>query len=139
MHSYRTKCSWQYQRLWVNERSSVLINIFKHWKYFTFRKELIWICLFQGVESERCASFSEAMKAGKPVRTEVSSTIADGEAISSIFERVRQHSFLYLQSCFQCMKYMYIPVLINVFGFFFRFGCANSRSECICDSKGSDW
>lgn len=45
---------------------------------------------FQGVESERCASFSEAMKAGKPVRTEVSSTIADGEAISSIFERVTQ-------------------------------------------------
>lgn len=30
------------------------------------------------------------MKAGKPVRTEVSSTIADGEATSSIFERVTQ-------------------------------------------------
>lgn len=30
------------------------------------------------------------MKAGKPVRTEVSSTIADGEAISSIFKRVTQ-------------------------------------------------
>lgn len=37
-----------------------------------------------GVESERCASFSEAMKAGKPVRTEVSSTIADGLAVPTV-------------------------------------------------------
>ena len=35
----------------------------------------------QGVESERCASFSEALKAGKPVRTDVSSTIADGRSL----------------------------------------------------------
>nr|XP_022319368.1 uncharacterized protein LOC111122100 isoform X2 [Crassostrea virginica] len=37
-----------------------------------------------GVESERCASFSEALKAGKPVRTDVSSTIADGLAVPTV-------------------------------------------------------
>ena len=34
---------------------------------------LYYICL-QGVESERCASFTAALAAGKPVYTETSST-----------------------------------------------------------------
>lgn len=34
-----------------------------------------------GVESERCASFSEALKAGKPTWTSASSSIADGLAV----------------------------------------------------------
>ncbi|XP_048761123.1 L-threonine ammonia-lyase-like [Ostrea edulis] len=37
-----------------------------------------------GVESERCASFSEALKAGKPVHTEASSTLADGLAVPTV-------------------------------------------------------
>jgi len=32
----------------------------------------------KGVEAERCASFSAAMKAGKPVITPVQPTLADG-------------------------------------------------------------
>jgi threonine dehydratase len=36
---------------------------------------------FQGVESERCPSFTAAMKAGKPVKIDVnqSMTLADGK------------------------------------------------------------
>jgi len=36
---------------------------------------------FQGVESERCASFKAAMDAGEPVYTPLRSTIADGNII----------------------------------------------------------
>lgn len=43
------------------------------------------------------------MKAGKPVRTEVSSTIADGEAISSIFQRVTQF-FISIELYIHCIK-----------------------------------
>jgi len=34
--------------------------------------------LLKGVEAERCASFSSAMKAGKPVHTPAQPTLADG-------------------------------------------------------------
>jgi threonine dehydratase len=36
---------------------------------------------FQGVESERCPSFTAAMKAGKPVKIDVNQamTLADGK------------------------------------------------------------
>ncbi|XP_052776743.1 L-threonine ammonia-lyase-like [Mya arenaria] len=37
-----------------------------------------------GVESEKCPSFSEAMKAGKPVYTELHSTLADGLAVPTV-------------------------------------------------------
>ncbi|XP_025111403.1 uncharacterized protein LOC112574492 [Pomacea canaliculata] len=37
-----------------------------------------------GVESERCASFSAALKAGKPVYTKSCSTLADGLAVPTI-------------------------------------------------------
>jgi threonine dehydratase len=39
---------------------------------------------FQGVESERCPSFTAALKAGKPVYTPASSTLADGLAVPMI-------------------------------------------------------
>lgn len=35
--------------------------------------------VFQGVESERCPSFTNALAAGEPVYTEVHSTLADGK------------------------------------------------------------
>ncbi|XP_075218615.1 serine racemase isoform X2 [Lycorma delicatula] len=37
-----------------------------------------------GVESERCPSFSKAMKAGKPVHVPISSTLADGLAVPMV-------------------------------------------------------
>ncbi|KDR16615.1 uncharacterized protein LOC110832432 isoform X2 [Zootermopsis nevadensis] len=37
-----------------------------------------------GVESERCASFSRALKAGKPVYTPIESTLADGLAVPMV-------------------------------------------------------
>ncbi|XP_062600738.1 L-threonine ammonia-lyase-like [Saccostrea cucullata] len=37
-----------------------------------------------GVEAERCASFTEALKARKPVRTAMSSSIADGLAVPTV-------------------------------------------------------
>ncbi|KAK7085044.1 hypothetical protein SK128_026828 [Halocaridina rubra] len=37
-----------------------------------------------GVESERCASFSEAMKAGQPVYVKAESTLADGLAVPKV-------------------------------------------------------
>lgn len=37
--------------------------------------------LFQGVESERCAGFSKALEAGKPVPVAIDSTLADGLAV----------------------------------------------------------
>jgi threonine dehydratase len=40
--------------------------------------------LLQGVESERCASFSKALKAGKPVYTPIESTLADGLAVPMV-------------------------------------------------------
>lgn len=40
--------------------------------------------IFQGVESERCPSFSKAMKAGKPVRVPIQSTLADGLAVPKV-------------------------------------------------------
>jgi len=40
--------------------------------------------VFQGVESERCASFSAAMKAGKPVPVPIQSTLADGLAVPMV-------------------------------------------------------
>lgn len=52
----------------------------------------------QGVESERCASFSEALKAGKPVRTDVSSTIADGRSL--------KHA-IYCQHCIDVLSCSY--------------------------------
>lgn len=39
---------------------------------------------WQGVESERCASFSQAMKAGKPVYVKAESTLADGLAVPKV-------------------------------------------------------
>ena len=33
----------------------------------------------QGVESERCASFTASLEAGKPIYTKASSTLADGK------------------------------------------------------------
>jgi len=41
----------------------------------------------QGVESERCASFQAAIAAGKPVYTEVQTTLADGNALSLLDSR----------------------------------------------------
>ena len=38
----------------------------------------------QGVESERCASLSEAMKAGKPIYTAAKPTLADGKIYSAL-------------------------------------------------------
>jgi len=35
-------------------------------------------CVFKGVESERCASFYAALKAGKPINTPAQPTLADG-------------------------------------------------------------
>ena len=35
----------------------------------------------QGVESERCASFTASLEAGKPVYTKTHSTLADGLAV----------------------------------------------------------
>lgn len=40
-------------------------------------------CL-QGVESERCASFSAAMKTGRPVYVKAESTLADGLAVPMV-------------------------------------------------------
>ncbi|XP_076057757.1 uncharacterized protein LOC143035096 [Oratosquilla oratoria] len=37
-----------------------------------------------GAESERCASFSEAMKAGRPVYTKAETTLADGLAVPTV-------------------------------------------------------
>lgn len=37
-----------------------------------------------GVESERCASFSEALKHGKPIYTKADSTLADGLAVPKV-------------------------------------------------------
>lgn len=37
-----------------------------------------------GAESERCASFSSALKAGKPVYTKADSTLADGLAVPKV-------------------------------------------------------
>lgn len=37
-----------------------------------------------GVESEKCPSFSQALKAGKPVYTETHSTLADGLAVPTV-------------------------------------------------------
>ncbi|XP_013413601.1 uncharacterized protein LOC106175947 [Lingula anatina] len=37
-----------------------------------------------GVESERCCSFSNALKAGKPIYTKASSTLADGLAVPTV-------------------------------------------------------
>lgn len=39
------------------------------------------LLLVQGVESERCASFSAALKNGRPVYTKAESTLADGLAV----------------------------------------------------------
>jgi len=39
------------------------------------------ILCFKGVEAERCASFSAALKAGKPVNTPVQPTLADGSFV----------------------------------------------------------
>ena len=36
--------------------------------------------ILQGVESERCASFTASMEAGKPIYTQAASTIADGKS-----------------------------------------------------------
>ena len=36
---------------------------------------------FQGVESERCASFTASMSAGKPLYCKAASTLADGLAV----------------------------------------------------------
>lgn len=41
-------------------------------------------CWFQGVESERCASFSMARKAERPVYTTIESTLADGLAVPMV-------------------------------------------------------
>lgn len=38
----------------------------------------------QGVESERCASFSAALEAGKPVPADGGPTIADGLAVPTV-------------------------------------------------------
>lgn len=43
------------------------------------------IRFLQGVESERCPSFSEALKAGKPVHAGAKPTLADGIISSSTF------------------------------------------------------
>jgi len=37
-----------------------------------------------GVESEKCASFSKALKVGKPIYTEIESTLADGLAVPTV-------------------------------------------------------
>lgn len=39
---------------------------------------------FQGVEAERCASFSAALKAGHPVYVKAESTLADGLAVPKV-------------------------------------------------------
>ena len=39
---------------------------------------------FQGVESEKCKSFSAAMDAGKPVYTKAESSLADGLAVPTV-------------------------------------------------------
>lgn len=36
------------------------------------------------MESERCASFSKALKAGKPVNVEIEATLADGLAVPMV-------------------------------------------------------
>ncbi|KAL4236347.1 hypothetical protein ACF0H5_004734 [Mactra antiquata] len=41
-------------------------------------------CKIIGVESEKCPSFANAMKAGKPVYTETLSTLADGLAVPTV-------------------------------------------------------
>jgi threonine dehydratase len=40
--------------------------------------------LIYGVEPVRCPSFTEALKAGKPVTVNVSSTLADGLAVPQV-------------------------------------------------------
>lgn len=37
-----------------------------------------------GVESERCASFSSALKVGQPIYTKADSTLADGLAVPKV-------------------------------------------------------
>jgi len=55
---------------------------------------------FQGVESERCASFSAALKAGKPIHTPAQPTLADGSCFFDIFVH-RRH----LRCHFCCADY----------------------------------
>lgn len=40
--------------------------------------------LFQGVESEKCPSFSKAIENGKPVETFIHPTLADGLAVPMV-------------------------------------------------------
>jgi len=47
--------------------------------------------VFKGVESERCASFSAALKAGKPVYTASEPTLADGTFICLFFRQAVGH------------------------------------------------
>ena len=67
------------------------LDIFNHcraWKRIGQSKEdqhvypspyAVVIAVFQGVESERCASFTASMEAGKPIYTKAHSTLADGK------------------------------------------------------------
>ena len=47
------------------------------------------LSVLQGVESERSLGFNAAMKAGHPVVTEVSPTIADGKFFTLSFTSVK--------------------------------------------------
>lgn len=56
-------------------------------------------CVLQGVESERCASFSAALEAGKPVYTGTQATLADGKAIC-----LQQIYFIFISERMLCLK-----------------------------------
>lgn len=62
------------------EMPGFLCNEFRKKDYILILENIHW----QGVESERCASFSQAMKAGKPVYVKAESTLADGLAVPKV-------------------------------------------------------
>ena len=76
------------------------------------------ICIYfifsQGVESERCASFTAALEAGKPVYTKAHSTLADG-LYSPVFTT---------NYCLHLLNYMNICIgnIFNEFDFMKFYG-----------------
>ena len=66
----------------MNPNIQIIVKMTKLWSLKSLEKKCFYV--FQGVEPERCPSMANALKAGKPVFTPTTASIADGLTVPTV-------------------------------------------------------
>jgi threonine dehydratase len=83
-----------------------------------------------GVESERCASFSSALKIGQPIYTKAESTLADGLAVPRVGINSLATAAPLVDKCVVVKEeYIAMAILRSITELLFKKGKSNSFSH----------